>query len=98
MPSRNVSVIHKNVCCLPANLDMIDSELSHHDIVCITESHIYESVINDNIELPGFQGPFRKDRNRYRGGVALYDTLTYVLDSTLSIFVTGDFNIKNYVI
>ena len=39
------------------------TELYGADIVCINETHFNKSILDAEIAIPGFQKPFRKDRD-----------------------------------
>ena len=43
-------------------------------ILCITETHLDNSVTMDSIILEGFNEPLRKDRTNNEGGVVIYVT------------------------
>ena len=51
---------------------IIDSELSKHDAICFSETHFNASIDNGQMQLSGVQGPFRVDRNRHGGRVAVF--------------------------
>ena len=69
---RTISCVHNNVCSLLPKVDLIESELSDHDVICLTETHLNNSITDDRLAILGFQKPKRKDRNRFGGGVAIY--------------------------
>ena len=68
----NIKIIHNNVCSILPKIDIIYNEFYEYDIVAITESHLDQSITDNDIELEGFQAPVRLDRNRYGGGVMIY--------------------------
>ncbi|KAK6171783.1 hypothetical protein SNE40_018213 [Patella caerulea] len=68
----NISIVHNNVCSLLPKLDIIEAEFSDHDIICITESHLDNTIKDSEILLPGYRSPIRLDRNRHGGGVVVY--------------------------
>jgi len=55
----NISIVHNNVSSLPPKMDIFDSELSKHDVICFSETHLNASIDNGQIQLSGFQGQFR---------------------------------------
>lgn len=73
--TKNLSVVHNNVCSLPNKVDVIYNELSEYDIIGITETHLDSSVSSDDILFHGFHPPIRKDRNRFGGGILFYISL-----------------------
>lgn len=85
--SKPLSIVHNNVCSLLPKLDIITSELSTYDITTLSETHLDNSISNENISIEGFHPPIRKDRNRHGGGVAMYisDQLAYHSRMDLSI-------------
>ena len=67
----HLKIAHVNACSLFPKIDLVDLELSDHDIVLVSETHLDNSIVNNDIILKGFQDPLRKDRNRQGGGVAI---------------------------
>ena len=48
-----------------------------YTLICITESHLEDKVLDDDIQLDGYYDkPFRKDRNCFGGGVLVYISTT----------------------
>jgi hypothetical protein len=46
-------------------------------LICITESHLDDKELDDDIKLDGYYDkPFRKDRNCFGGGVLVYVSTT----------------------
>lgn len=75
MPNVKLSYIriaHNNVCSLYPKVDIVTAEMSNFDVICISETHLDNSIHNDSIVIDGFHPPLRKDRNRQGGGVAIY--------------------------
>ena len=74
--SNFLNVLHMNVNSITANnkLDEIYSLCIHNniDVICLNETKLDDSISNDDIMIPGFNAPFRSDRNRHGGGVAIY--------------------------
>lgn len=70
--NKNISIVHNNVCSILPKLDIIRNELSGNDIIAISETHLYENIDNSELVLDGYHQPVRRDRNRYGGGVALF--------------------------
>ena len=67
-----MTLVNYNVCGLKNKLDHVTANLSENDIIAITESHLTNLVENSEIIIPGFQPPFRCDRDRGWGGVCVY--------------------------
>ena len=68
----DISMIHANVKSLRNKIDQVSVEATNHDIVTISETWLNKSISNENIKLPGFHPPTRKDREDGYGGVAIY--------------------------
>lgn len=69
----NFSVVHYNVQSLLNKVDIIEPELSHFDVISLTETWLNETVPDQDLEFNDFQVPFRRDRltDNY-GGIAVY--------------------------
>ena len=67
-----ISIVHLNVRSLLPKIDQLSVEFQHFDIIALTETFLDNSIPNENISIPGYQEPFRQDRNRHGGGVAIY--------------------------
>ena len=70
---QNFSIVHYNIQSLVGKLDQIQIELSHFDVIALSESWLSDNVSTDEILFQNYQRPFRKDRveNSY-GGVIIY--------------------------
>ena len=70
---RNCSILHYNIQRLVGKLDLIQTELSHFDVITLSETRLSNNVSTDEILFPNYQRPFRKDRtNNSYGGVITY--------------------------
>ena len=69
---RHLKIIHNNVCSILPKLDMVANEFCDHDIICITETHLDDTIDIENLKLEGFQLPAKLNRNRHGGGVMIY--------------------------
>ncbi|PJE78081.1 hypothetical protein CI610_02987 [invertebrate metagenome] len=67
-----ISLLHLNIRSLRNKVQHLCSLTDDVDIVCITETHLDNSIPNSDINISGFSEPFRKDRNMFGGGVAIY--------------------------
>ncbi|MCG8113710.1 MAG: reverse transcriptase domain-containing protein [Candidatus Thiodiazotropha taylori] len=67
------SLVHYNVQSLRNKIDQIQAELSHFDVIALTETWLSHDISDDAIKILNYQDPFRKDRqtNNY-GGVLVY--------------------------
>ena len=72
--SCNLSIVHLNVNSVRHKTDLINTELGNHDIICITESKLDNSVSSDDISIENFlnPAPFRRDRAYDRGGGIIF--------------------------
>ena len=61
---RNISIVNMNVNSLRNKTELISTELGDHDIICITESRLNNTVSSSDITIDKFINPeaFRKDR------------------------------------
>ena len=60
------------MCTLLSKLYVASAELSDIDIIALSETHLDNSITDDDISLTGFHIPIRKDKNRFGEGVVLY--------------------------
>ena len=69
----HLSIVHLNIQSLYPKLDILETEMQYYDIVVLTETWLTPNRKNDEIMIPNFDIPYRKDRNdRVGGGVAIY--------------------------
>ena len=84
----NFSVVHYNIQSLANKVDQLQVELSHFDVIALSETWLNPSISDDDIMFQDFQKPFRKDRihNTY-GGIIIYvkEILLVKGDKTLKI-------------
>ena len=66
-------IVHLNITSIPKHIDKLRIYLIKKpvDILSINETRLDESISNDEVGIPGYN-LFRKDRNRFGGGVAIY--------------------------
>jgi len=72
---RNISIVNLNVNSLRNKTDLIFNELGDHDINCITETRLNNSICSSDLCLDNFLNPndFRKDRQTdHGGGILIY--------------------------
>ena len=71
--NHNLSFIHYNVQSLLPKLDFLQAELYGFDLVACTETWLHPAIDNEDVLIPSFNPPERKDRQTDRyGGVILY--------------------------
>ena len=75
--SDEISIFHVNARSVRNKLDYVESVGFDSSLICITESHLDDKVLDDDIKLDGYYDkPFTKDRNRFGGGVLIYVSMT----------------------
>lgn len=71
--AHHLSFVHLNVQSIRHKLDILHAELKHFDILAFSESWLNNSVSSDDLMLPSYSCPERKDRIcDTHGGVILY--------------------------
>ena len=71
--SHTVSFVHLNIQSIVPKLDLISAEFICHDILSFTESWLTPRVSDNDMIIPGYKPPFRRDRvGRMGGGVLVY--------------------------
>jgi hypothetical protein len=61
--SDEISIFHVNARSVRKKLDYIESVGFDSSLICITESHLDDKVLDDDIKLDGYYDkPFRKDK------------------------------------
>ena len=67
------SVVLYSIQSLANKVDQLQVELSHFDVIALSETWLNPSISDDDIMFQNFQKPFRKDRihNNY-GGIIIY--------------------------
>ncbi len=67
-----LSIFHLNTRSIRNKLSFLSEYLSEFKVVCFTETHLDDSIINDELYWDNFHEPIRKDRNMFGGGVMVY--------------------------
>ena len=71
--NKGLSVMHLNIQSLKPKIDILSVEAQPYDILVFTETWLSHNTTNDELSIPNFCSPFRKDRsNGQGGGVAIY--------------------------
>ncbi|XP_021364976.1 uncharacterized protein LOC110457857 [Mizuhopecten yessoensis] len=68
---KDLSIFHLNIRSLRNKLSSVEQLASDYDIICITETHLDNSVADDDILLDNFD-LYRKDRGAPGGGINVY--------------------------
>ena len=72
LSGNDLKIIHLNVRSLKDKIDIIEAEFMSYDVICITETWLNNYITDNQISIPNFHLPFRKDRQSRGGGVAIY--------------------------
>ena len=77
--SNSLSIVHYNVQSILPKLDNLYTELKEFDILTFSETWLSNSTHSDDLRLPNYSTPERKDRQDGYGGVCVYvrNTLNY---------------------
>jgi hypothetical protein len=67
-----LSIYHGNIRSLRNKINYIANLIEEFDKVFVTETHLNNQIIDDDIVISGFDVPFRKDRNSHEGGIIIY--------------------------
>lgn len=67
-----ICIVYNNVCSLYLKVDIVIVEMFNFDVICISEIYFDNFIYSDLIVIDGFYFFFRKDRNRWGGGVVIY--------------------------
>ena len=69
----NLSILHLNIRSIRNKLEYVKDNLSDFDILCFTETHLSDNVLNSDLCVGGFQPtPFRKDVSAHSSGLLIY--------------------------
>ena len=68
----NLSVIHNNIKSLRYKIDYLSVEAKDHDIITLSETWLNKDILNEDLIIPNFFPPIRRDRDDNHGGVAVY--------------------------
>ena len=86
---KQLSIIHLNVCSVKDKLDTLEAEFGSYDVLCITETWLHDGISSNDILIPGFHPPFRKDRQGRGGGVAVYVSQNLIAESMNNLTIPG---------
>ena len=72
-PTHNeLSMFSWNIRSLRNKLDFLNDICSDFDIICLTETHLDETILSADLLIEGFSEPLRRDRNCFGVGVIVY--------------------------
>ena len=69
-----LSIVHNNIKSIRNKLDPVYVELNRFDIITLSETWLKSTIQQEEIRLPGYSEPVRRDRpdDSAYGGVAIY--------------------------
>ena len=68
-----LSLLHCNLRSIRNKLNFIREEFLDFNVICFTETHLNESITQENLFLSdSFDEPYRKDRTNHGGGILVY--------------------------
>lgn len=92
-PVAGLTLLHLNIRSLRNKLDVLETHSHDADIIAITESHLDNSITNEQIFLNGYgRTPFRKDKRIDSGGICIYFKETVYCERLVD-FETDDIEI-----
>ena len=62
--TKYLSIVHNNVCSPPNKVVIIYNEFYEYDVIDITDTHLDNTICNNELRFHGFHPSIRKDRNR----------------------------------
>jgi len=73
----DINIIHLNIRSIRNKLSFLEDFIHDYEILCFTETHLDNSIPDDQLSFDGYSFLIRKDRNSFGGGVLMYfsDTL-----------------------
>ena len=105
VPLKKLTMVHMNIQSLymssiksnpRVKIDEIISTFvvaKEVDIICISESWLHDQIDDDQINLPGYQKPYRRDRNDRRGGGACAYVTNNILSNRLKTLEPPDIDL-----
>ena len=67
-----LSIFHQNMRSMRNKLDYIKDSFLDFDILCFTETHLTNVILNDSLIFDGFNSIHRKDSTSHSGGLLVY--------------------------
>jgi predicted transport protein len=69
----NIIIAHQNINSLPNRFDFLVHTIDKNvDILILTETKLDDTFPENQFLINGFKKPYRKDRNKFGGGVMIY--------------------------
>jgi hypothetical protein len=67
-----LSIIHQNIRSIRNKIDFIKDHFNDFEILCFTETHLTNTIKDDQIFLDGYRCLYRKDNTAHSGGIIIY--------------------------
>ena len=78
------SVVHYNIQILLNKVKILESELCSYDVGCLSETWLVHRTIDNDINMHGFNVPYRRDRQGdNHGGIRVYSKKMYTQNAEL---------------
>lgn len=71
-PTSELSIFNWNIRSLRNKLHILEDVANEYHILCLTETHLDDSIQTSDVLLDNYSTPIRKDRNFAGGGVLIY--------------------------
>ena len=69
----SLSILHLNIRSIRNKINYIEENFNDFDILCFTETHLGDTVSNDDIYIEGFHlVPYSKDVSPHSSGILVY--------------------------
>ena len=88
--NRNINLYHINAESIRTKLECFEAECIGYDIICVSETWLNDTISNDDIHIPTYHPPIRKDRTGKRGGgVCIYVRDNLIVKSRPDLEIQG---------
>ncbi len=73
-----LSILHQNIRSIRNKLEYIKDTFLDFDVLCFTETHLSDTIVDEYLNLEGYGQVYRKDWNAYSGGLLTYTSSTLI--------------------
>lgn len=70
--TNDLSIFHLNIRSVRNKLSYIEDIASEYNIISLTETHLDNNILSCDLQLDGFNEPFRADKYFAGGGILVY--------------------------
>ena len=103
---RRLIFAHSNINSLRSKFDaLVDQIKGNVDILKISETELDKSFPEGQFKIPGFTSPFRRERNKFGGGIMVFVTedlpfkvISKETSSIEGMFIELNFRKKNWLL